>query len=66
MGRSRTRSKSPSRRRHKSKHSRKRSKSRDKHTNNKYIEKPKERSSKSRYAANLLQNIVKKKKKIST
>lgn len=48
MGRSRSRSKSPSRRRHKSKHSRKRSKSREKHSNNKYSEKPKERSSKSR------------------
>lgn len=48
MGRSRSRTKSPSRRRHKSKHSRKRSKSREKHSNNKYSEKPKERSSKSR------------------
>lgn len=49
MGRSRSRSKSPSRRRHKSKHSRKRSKSREKHSNNKYSDKPKERSSKSRW-----------------
>lgn len=48
MGRSRSRSKSPSRRRHKSKHSRKRSKSREKHSNNKYSDKPKERSTKSR------------------
>lgn len=48
MGRSRSRSKSPSRRRHKSKHSRKRSKSREKHSNNKYSDKPKERTSKSR------------------
>lgn len=51
MGRSRSRSKSPSRRRHKSKHSRKRSKSREKHSNNKYSDKPKERSSKSRYVS---------------
>ena len=49
MGRSRSRSKSPSRRRHKSKHSRKRSKSREKRSSSKYSEKPKERSSKSRF-----------------